>query len=246
MATFQLFFQSREQVVVRRGQIRRICWVIKTLEAQVGQFLLGCKCLVRRGIVVQEQEPLGELPAAFFFQSVLQLHRQRWVILRVDNMALWKIINEENAILTPKNRGENFSNGFLPSEFLGAGWAAMPPFQWLLLCLRVIVIKPGFVHGHQSRQEIIWIVNLINNLRGGQCFGSSRTRRITGGKITTFKLGHPILTMAYDCACSPKVSFRMAWISFGALPCRKKIDNSSRLDVVEIARVAWHASFQTL
>ena len=47
MATFQLFFQSGEQVVVRRGQIRRIGWVIKTLEAQVGQFLLGCKCPVR-------------------------------------------------------------------------------------------------------------------------------------------------------------------------------------------------------
>jgi hypothetical protein len=36
----------------------------------------------------------------------------------------------------------------------------------------------------------------------------------------------------------------MAWISFGALPCRKKkLDDSSRLDVVEIARVAWHAFF---
>ena len=34
------------------------------------------------------------------------------------------------------------------------------------------------------------------------------------------------------------VSVRMAWISFGALPCRKKkIDDSSRLDVAEIARV---------
>ena len=33
---------------------------------------------------------------------------------------------------------------------------------------------------------------------------------------------------------------RMTWISFGALPCRgekKKLDDSSRLDVVEIARV---------
>ena len=36
MANFQLFFQSSEQVVVRRGQIRRIGWMIKTLEAQVG------------------------------------------------------------------------------------------------------------------------------------------------------------------------------------------------------------------
>jgi len=39
------------------------------------------------------------------------------------------------------------------------------------------------------------------------------------------------------------VSVRMAWISFGALPCRKKkLDNRSRLDVVEIAHVAWHVS----
>jgi len=36
--------------------------VIKTLEAQVGQFLLGCKCPVSRGIVVQEQDTLGEFP----------------------------------------------------------------------------------------------------------------------------------------------------------------------------------------
>jgi len=79
MATFQLFFQSREQVVVRRVQIRRIGWVIKTLEAQVGQFLLGCKCPVSRDFVVHKQDPpfLGDLPAAFFFQNVLQLQQQR-------------------------------------------------------------------------------------------------------------------------------------------------------------------------
>jgi len=59
--TFNYFFQFREQVVVRRRQIRRIGWVIKTLEAQVGQFLLGCKCPVNPGIAVQEQDPLGDL-----------------------------------------------------------------------------------------------------------------------------------------------------------------------------------------
>ena len=71
------FFQSREQVVVRRGPNRRTGWVIKTLEAQVGQFLLGCFCPVSRGTVVQEQDNLGELPVAFFLQNVLQLHQQR-------------------------------------------------------------------------------------------------------------------------------------------------------------------------
>jgi len=62
--------------------------VIKTLEAQVDEFLLGCKY------------PL---------------------ILRVDSVALWKIIIEEDAVLIPKNRGENFSSGFLHLESLWAG-----------------------------------------------------------------------------------------------------------------------------
>ena len=130
MATFQLFFQSREQVVVRRGQIRRIGWVIKTLEAHVGQFLLGCKCPVSRGIVVQEQDPIGELPAAFFLQNVLQLHQQRWVILCVDSLVLWKIINEEDAVLIPKKSGWELFQWFLHSEIFGAGWAAMPPLHY--------------------------------------------------------------------------------------------------------------------
>jgi len=48
-----------------------------------------------------------------------------------------------------------------------------------------------------------------------------------------------VLTVAYDGACSPDVSARMPWIPFGTLPCwKKKLDESSRLDVVEIARVA--------
>jgi len=64
--TFNCFFQSREQVVVRRGQIRRIGLVIDKLETQVGQFLLGCKCPVRRGIVMQEQDLLGDFPVALF------------------------------------------------------------------------------------------------------------------------------------------------------------------------------------
>jgi len=116
---FNCFFQSREQVLVRRGQIRRIGLMIKKLEAQVGQFLLGCKCPVSRDIVVQEQDTLGELPATFFLQNVLQLHQQRWVRRRIDSLVLWKIIR--------KNWGERFSSWFLHSEFFGVGWVAMPP-----------------------------------------------------------------------------------------------------------------------
>jgi len=65
--------------------------------------------------------PLGDLPMAFFLQNVFHLHQQRSVILRIDSLALWKIINEEDAVLIPKNRGKKFSSGFLHLEFLAAG-----------------------------------------------------------------------------------------------------------------------------
>ena len=74
----------------------------------------------------------------FFLQNVLQLHQQRWVILRVDSLALWKMINEEDAVLIPKNRSGIFSSGFLHSEFFGAGWAAMPPLH-----LTIVALSPG-------------------------------------------------------------------------------------------------------
>jgi len=59
------------------GQIQRIGWVIKILEDQVGQFLLGCMCPVSQGIVMYGQDPLGDVPTAFSLQNVLQLHQQR-------------------------------------------------------------------------------------------------------------------------------------------------------------------------
>ena len=77
-------------------------------------------------------------------------------------------------------------------------------------------------------------MNLFNNLLGGHCLWSTRTRCITGGKITTFKVGHPVFDGG---ACSPNVSVRMALISFGALSEKKRVDRS-HLDVGEIARVA--------
>jgi len=57
------------------------------------------------------------------------------------------------------------------------------------------------------------------------------------------------LMVAYDGACSPNVSFRMAWISLGALPCREGGETWWQLAswcCWNRARVAWHASFQPL
>jgi len=77
MATFQWFFSVHGTDGSPTRPDQRIGWVIKMFEAQVGQFLLGCKCPVSRGIVVQEQDPLGEHPAPFILENVLQLHQQR-------------------------------------------------------------------------------------------------------------------------------------------------------------------------
>ena len=126
-------FRSKEQVVVRQGQIRRTGWVIKTLEAQVGQFLLGCKCPVHRGIVVQEQDHLGDLPAAFFLQNVLQLHQQRWVIIRFDSLALWTIINEEDSVLIPKIEMRSFPANICNRILFGSGLSCYAATQLIVV-----------------------------------------------------------------------------------------------------------------
>jgi hypothetical protein len=46
-------------------------------QAQVDQFLVGCKCPVRRGIFVQEQDHIGEIPAVILLQNVLEMHQLR-------------------------------------------------------------------------------------------------------------------------------------------------------------------------
>jgi len=90
--------------------------------------------------------------------------------------------------------------------------------------------------------SLIWsIISVVVTALGRPGRGASRVEkspRLNGA--TQF------LTMAYDGAFSPNISFRMAWISFGALPCRGKKLDRSRLDVVKIARVVWHSSFQPL
>ena len=89
------------------------------------------------GIVAQEQDPIGELPVALFVQNALHLHQQKCVTLRVDVLALWKIINEEDAFLIPKSRGEKYSSEFLHSEFL---WSRVSRYAATLL---IVALSPG-------------------------------------------------------------------------------------------------------
>ena len=71
---------------------------------------------------MQEQDPLGEIPAAFFLRNVLQLHQQRRTIFRVDSLSLWKIINKEvAALIKKKSRRELFQRSFALGIFWGRG-----------------------------------------------------------------------------------------------------------------------------
>jgi len=74
---------------------------------------------VSSGLQVPGEPGHCDLPAAFFHQNVLQLHQQRWAILRIYNLVLWKIIKEEDAVLIPKKSRLELSSGFLHSEFFG-------------------------------------------------------------------------------------------------------------------------------
>ena len=85
----------------------------------------------------KEQDYLGDLPAVFFLQNVPQLHQQRRVILRVDSLALWKIIIEEDAILIlTKSKRELFQQIFALRIFWGRVncYAAIP---------LIVALSPG-------------------------------------------------------------------------------------------------------
>jgi len=63
----------------------------------------------------------------------------------------------------------------------------------------------------------IWsIISVVVTVLGRHGQGASQVE-----KSPRLNWSTQFLTVAYDCACSPNVSVRMAWISFGALPCRR-------------------------
>jgi len=59
------------------------------------------------------------------------------IILGVDSLALWKIINEEDALLIPKNRGEYFSSRFFA---LGIFWGGVRRYATTPL---IVALSPG-------------------------------------------------------------------------------------------------------
>ena len=72
----------------------------------------------------------------------------------------------------------------------------------------------------QSSKISSWIWSIISgvvSVLGCPGWGTSQVEKSPRSNWATH-----FLTVAYDGACSPNVSIRMAWISFDALSCRKK------------------------
>jgi len=72
---------------------------------------------------------------------------------------------------------------------------------------------------HSSKiSSWIWsIISEVVTVLGRPGWGASQVE-----KSPCLNWANQFLMVAYDGACSPNVSVRMAWISFGPLPCRKK------------------------
>ena len=90
--------------------------------------------------------------------------------------------------------------------------------------------------------SLIWsIISGVFSVLGGPGWGISQEEKSLHLNWTT-----QFLMVAYDVACSPNVCQNgVNFLTCLALQ-EKKLHDSSHLHVVEIARVAWHASFQPL
>jgi len=109
--------------------------------------------------------------------------------------------------------GIHFAESFRMSISL---WMMDPtPSREMLSCSAIDLaeIRP-------SSKIISWIWSIITGEVTVLCRPGRGATQVE--KSPRLNWATQFLTVAYDGACSPNVSFGMAWISFGALPCRKK------------------------
>ena len=142
--------------------------------------------------------------------------------------------SRQEIIWTARNKFQNFSEDWHLWRFwsafrhFGTHFAEsfrMSKFSWMMDPTRSRDMPScsatDLAEIRRSSKISSWMCSIISGMftvldRPGR--GAS----ITGGKITRLNWGSQFLLVAYDGACSPNVSVRMAWISFGALPCRGK------------------------
>ena len=80
---------------------------------------------------------------------------------------------------------------------------------------------------------IWWIISRVVTVLGCPGRGTSQVE-----KSPRLNLATQFLMVAYNGACSPNVSIRMAWIYFGPLPCRKKNLMTVRVSILLKSRAS--------
>jgi len=161
-------------VVVRRDQIRRIGWVIKTLEAKIGQFL-GSR---RKN------------------SKICSDYWHRW--------RFWSAF---------RHFGTHLAESFRMSK---SSWMMDPTHSREMPSCSAI----DLAEIRRSSKISLWIWSIISGMitvLGHPGRGASQVE-----KSPRLNWANQFLTVVYDGACSPNVSFRMAWIYFGSLPFRGK------------------------
>jgi len=162
---------------------------------------------------------LGDLPAAFFLRNVLQLHQQRQVILRLDSLAIWKIINVEDAVLIKKIDARTFPEEFCTRNICGrASRYATTPWIVALSPSRSVVTRVRPWSPGQDRKS----------------FGLSRKK----SKFSSDDLHHWRFWSAFgNFETHFAESFRMSKSSWMTDPTRPRETTScSAIDLAEIWR----------
>jgi len=118
-----------------------------------------------------------------------------------DNLHRWRFLS------VFRHFGTHFAEGFRMSK---SSWMMDPTRSREMPSCSAIELAE--IRQSSKISSWIWSINTVLCRPG---WGASQVEKSP-------RLNWPtqFLTMAYDGACSPNVSLRMAWISFGALPCR--------------------------
>ena len=111
------------------------------------------------------------------------------------------------------------------------------PLTWDSRCWAIDLVKIRLSFKINSS---IWsIISGVGTVLGRPVRGVSQVEKSPHlNRVTQF------LMVGYNGTCSPNVSLRIAWISFGYLPCGGGI--TARVLLLLKSRVAWHVSFQPL
>jgi len=109
--------------------------------------------------------------------------------------------------------GTNFAESFRMSK---SSWMMDPTRSREMPSCSYIDL--GEIRWSSKISSLIWsIISGVVTVLGRPGRGASQVE-----KLTRLNWATQFLTVAYDGVCSPNVYVRMAWISFGALPCRGK------------------------